>query len=96
MIETVLDEEKRGTRRKQGRGGGRNKEEGGTRRKESQGGKRGMESEIMKKLKNEKVAKGCIIGLAGPCLCTFLFYFLSIPCFSALYCEFTNSEDLPP
>ena len=46
-------------------------EEGGTRRKEGRGGRRDEESEKMKKLlermKNEKVAKGRIIGLAGPC-----------------------------
>ena len=54
MIQTVLDKEKRGTRRKEGRGG-----------------RRDEESEKMKKsfkkMKNEKVAKGRIIGLAGPC-----------------------------
>ena len=41
------------------------------RRKEGRGGRRNEESEKMKKLlkkmKNEKVAKGRIIGLAGPC-----------------------------
>ncbi len=41
------------------------------RRKERQGGGRDEESEKMKKLfkkmKNEKVAKGRIIGLTGPC-----------------------------
>ena len=56
MIQTELDDEKRG------------EEEGGTRRKEGQGGRRDKESEKMKKLlrkmKNEKVAKGRIIGLA--------------------------------
>ena len=40
-------------------------------RKEAQEGRRDEESEKMKKLlkkmKNEKVAKGRIIGLAGPC-----------------------------
>ncbi len=60
----MLDEEKR------------DEEEGGTRRKE------GQESEKMKKLlkkmKDEKVAKGRIIGLAGPCLSTFL-TFLYLP-----------------
>ena len=35
------------------------------RRKEGRGGMRDEESE---KMKNEKVAKGRIIGLAGPCL----------------------------
>ena len=42
-------------------------------RKEGRGGRRDEESEKMKKLlrkmKNEKVAKGRIIGLAGPCNC---------------------------
>ena len=37
MIKTVLDEEERGTRRKEGRGGRREEEEGGTRRKEGRG-----------------------------------------------------------
>ena len=53
----MLDEEKRD-------------EEGGMRRKEGRGGRKDDESEKMKKLlkemKNEKVAKGRIIGLAGP------------------------------
>ena len=48
------DEEEGGTGRKEGRGGRRDGEKGGTRR--------------VKKMKNEKVAKGRIIGLAGPCL----------------------------
>ena len=46
MIETVLDEEERGTRRKEGRGGRRGEEEGATRRKERRG-----------EWKNEKVVK---------------------------------------
>ena len=45
------------TRREEGRGGRREAKEGW-------GGRRKEESE---KLKNEKVAKGRIIGLAGPC-----------------------------
>ena len=53
-----------------GRGRERNKEEVGTRRKEGQGGNN-EESEkkenVVKKMKNEKVAKGRTIGLAGPC-----------------------------
>ena len=57
--------------RKEGRGGRRGEEEGGTRRKEGRGGRRDEESEKMlkgvKKMKNEEVAKGRIIGLAGPC-----------------------------
>ena len=56
-----------------GRVGKRDEEEGGMRRnKEGRGGKRDEKSEKMKKLfkniKNEKVAEGSIIGLAGPCL----------------------------
>ena len=51
-------------RRKEGREGKRNEEEGGSRTKEGQGGRRDEESE---KMKNEKVAKGRIIGLTGPC-----------------------------
>ena len=43
MIYTVLDEEKRGTRRKEGRGGRRDEEEGGTRRKEGLGRRRDKE-----------------------------------------------------
>ena len=50
----MLDEEKRGFGRKEGRGG-----------------RRGEESEkmknLLKEIKNDKVAKGRIIGLAGPC-----------------------------
>ena len=42
-------------------------------RKDGRGGRTDEESEKMKKLlkrmKNEKVAKGRIIGLAGPCSC---------------------------
>ena len=59
MIETVLDKEERGTRRKEGRGGRRGEEEGATRRKERRGGRSDEESEKMescKKMKNEKVA----------------------------------------
>ncbi len=60
-------------RKKEGSGGRRDKEEGRTRRKEVQGGRRDeeeggrSEKKLKKLLKNEKVAKGCIIGLAGPC-----------------------------
>ena len=46
----MLDEEKRGMRRKEGRGGKRNEEEGGLRRKEGRGGRRDEKSEKMKKL----------------------------------------------
>ena len=38
VIEKLLDEEERGTRRKEGRGGRRGEEEGGVRRKEGRGG----------------------------------------------------------
>ena len=62
----MLDEEKRG------RGGRRDEEAGGTKRKEGRGGRRdgeegGTRRVKMKKLlkRNEKVAKGRIIGLAG-------------------------------
>ena len=48
----MLDEEKRGTRRKEGRGRRRDGEEGGIRRKEGRGGRRDKESE-----KNEEVVK---------------------------------------
>ncbi len=57
----MLDGEKRGTRKKEGRGGRRDDEEGGTGRKEGRGER-----------KNKKVAKGRIIGLAGPCFSIFL------------------------
>ena len=49
MINTVLDEEEGGTRRKEVRGGRKYEEEGGTRRKEGRGGRREEESEKMKK-----------------------------------------------
>ena len=59
---------------KEGRGGRKDEEEGGTGRKEGRGGRRGEESEkmknLLKEMKNEKVAKGRIIGLAGPCFIT--------------------------
>ena len=38
---------------------------------EGRGGRRDEESE---KMKNEKVAKGRIIGRAGPCFCQILIY----------------------
>ena len=50
MIQTVLDEEERGTRGKEGQGGKRDEEEGGTRRKERRGGGSDEESEKIKKL----------------------------------------------
>ena len=53
MIWTVLDEEKRGIRRKEGRRGRRDEEERGTRRKEGRGGRSDEESEIMKKFKRK-------------------------------------------
>ena len=54
MIWTVLDEEKRGIRRKEGRGERRDEEEGGTRRKEERGTRR---KEERGECKNEKVVK---------------------------------------
>ena len=58
-------------RRKEGQGGRRDEEEGGTRTKDERGGRRegreGRRVEEREKLKNEKVARGRIIGLAGPC-----------------------------
>ena len=45
----MLDEEERGTRRKEGRGGRRDEEEGGARRKEGRGGRSDEEEEKMKK-----------------------------------------------
>ena len=52
-------------------GGKRNEEEGVTRRKEGRGGmwdeeEGGTEEGVTRRVKNEKVAKGRIIGLAGP------------------------------
>ena len=49
MINTVLDEEEGGARRKEGRGGRRDEEEGGTRRKEGRGGRRDEESKKKEK-----------------------------------------------
>ena len=46
----MLDEEERGTRRKEGQGGRRDEEEGGTRMKEGQGGRSDEERGKMKKL----------------------------------------------
>ena len=53
-----------GTRRKEERGGRRNEEEGGTRGRDEESEKM---KKLFKKMKNEKVAKGRVIGLAGPC-----------------------------
>ena len=55
------DEKEGGMRRKEGRGGKREEEEGGTRRVKKM-------NKLLKIMKNEKVAKGRIIGLVGPCL----------------------------
>ena len=68
MIWTVLDEDKRGTRRKEGRGGRRDEEEGGTRRKEGRGGRRDVESEKMKKLLKEMKKSLKDASLASLCL----------------------------
>ena len=60
-----------GTRRKEGRRGGRNEEEGGTRRKEGRGGRMDAEKgatwrkERWGDRKNEKVAWGRIVDLRG-------------------------------
>ena len=43
MIQTVLDEEKRGTRRKEGQGGRTGREEGRARRRDEEGGTRRVE-----------------------------------------------------
>ena len=53
----MLDEEKRGTRRKEGRGGSRYGEEGDTRRKEGREGRWDGEVGGTRRVKNEKVAK---------------------------------------
>ena len=60
----MLDEKKRGTRRKEGRGGRRD-EEGGTRRKEGRGGRRDKKSEKMKKSLEDALltARSCFIIL---------------------------------
>ena len=50
MNETVLDEEERGTWRKEGRGERRDEVEGATRRNEQRGVRSYEESEKMKKL----------------------------------------------
>ena len=58
-------------------GGRGDEKEGGTGKKEGRGGRRDGRKEgrgelknkrVVKKMENEKVAKGRIIGLAGPCL----------------------------
>ena len=62
-------------RRREGRGGRRDEVEGESRKKEGQGGRRDGEeggTRRVKKMKNEKVAKGRIIGLAGPCFLNFV------------------------
>ena len=51
MIQTVLDEEERGTRRKEGRGGRRDEEEGGTRSKEGCGERSDVEEGAMRRVK---------------------------------------------
>ena len=64
-----MDEEEGGTRRKDVRGGRRDGEEGGMGRKEGRGGRREKESKEMKKIvkkrKNEKVARGRIVDPRG-------------------------------
>ena len=51
MIEKVLDEEERGTRRKEGQGGRRDEEEGGTRRKDGRGERSDVEEGGMRRVK---------------------------------------------
>ena len=51
MIQTELDEEERGTRRKEGRGGRRDEEEGGTRSKEGCGERSDVEEGAMRRVK---------------------------------------------
>ena len=71
-----------------GRGGRRDEEEGGMRRKEGRGGRREEESEKLKKIvkitKNEKVAKGRIIGLVYPltakCVRCKINVYITCPC----------------
>ena len=53
-LDSAGREEERGTRRKEGRGGGKDEESE-------------KNDKVVKKMKNEKVAKRRIIGLAGPC-----------------------------
>ena len=78
VILTVLDEEKRGTRRKEGRGGRNDEEEGTTRRKERRGGRSDEEREKNEKVvKNEKVAWGRIIDLWVLFLLTGVFFYLT-------------------
>ena len=50
-IEAVLDEEERGRRRKEGRGGRRDEEEGATRRKERRGGRSDEEEGATRRVK---------------------------------------------
>ena len=64
MIETALDEEERGTRRKEGRGGKRGEEERGARRKEQRGESSDEESEKMKKwLEDASLTSGSCFGI---------------------------------
>ena len=65
LLRILNDLDSAGQGKKEGREGRRDEEERGTRRKEGRGGRRNGESE---KMKNEKVAKARIIGLAEPCL----------------------------
>ena len=50
----MLDEEERGRRRKEGRGGRRDEEEGGTRRKERRGGRSDEEEGATRRVKKGK------------------------------------------
>ena len=63
MIWTVLDEEKRGIRRKEGRGERRDEEEGGTRRKEERG--ECKNEKVVKKWKTKKSLKDASLASLG-------------------------------
>ena len=66
MIEGVLDEIERGTKRKEGQEGRRGEEEGATRRKEQQGGRSDEESEKMKKWKKKEKEKVALRRIVDP------------------------------
>ena len=72
LLRILNDLNSAGRVKNEGQGGSKDEEEGGTRRKEARVGRRDEENEkmnkLLKRMKNEKVAEGRIIGLAGPCL----------------------------
>ena len=57
MIQTVLDDEERGTRRKRGREGKSDEEEEATRRKERRGKRSNEEEGATRRVNNEEVEK---------------------------------------